>query len=396
MHILLIKIVQDFHVYVTSYVDFFNPDDPDCDKTTFHYEWAQYDPPSDWPVYRIVLLKTDLRRELNHLVSRLNQVISAATDQANRETGRDRVHFVDVNTRFEKNHRWCEEGNFHEPAPDRQDTWLFLSAWPDVAIEGQASAEDSQDEADRQVLIKAGGIKLPDAATCNGKLGFDPDPHAHWICRAAEAIAREPDGALAQSLDKANTALTNGDIHAEHINWWLATRQIKTFHPRSPGMVAYRDAVIEAVDRSQTTESGTCKLDITQIWTCEDVAKNLYARMSITDPRGKVLYTTPGPTSAPGVPINDANRFTLKEDGMSNALTVVGEHQKDYIQFHYGDVAWTSGDTQGAATCKLVGDNWSNDGPVNCPTMAVVSLSPIILFLYRWEKLARNKANNYN
>ncbi|KAF5011004.1 hypothetical protein FDECE_2874 [Fusarium decemcellulare] len=291
---------DDFHIYATSYVPFFNQDDPDCDKTTFHYLWASYD--GSWDP-RKVLLKTDLRRELNDLVSRLNDVISDAVDETNGETGRDRVHFVDVRKKWD-NHRWCEEGDFHEPEPNRQDTWFFLSAWPDVPIEaggascdagGAAPPEDNgggeatppeddgtganvvsdpptganpisgpdlganpvgsgsscEEEAERQALIASGKMELPDPGTCNDQLGSDPDPWDHWLCRASQAIRDDPDGPLGESLKNLNDGLAKGDANAQDIDWWVPTRQIKTFHPRSPGMVAYRDAIIEEVRSHQ-------------------------------------------------------------------------------------------------------------------------------------------------
>lgn len=140
---------QDFHIYVTSYIGFFNYDELDCDKTTFHYWFAQYNPPWD---PRIVLLKTTLRKELNDLVDQLNGVIKAAVDDANHEHGRDQVHYVDINARY-GTHRWCEKGDFHEPDPGRKETWWFLSAWPDVAI-GEASSTVRSSTSSAQISVK--------------------------------------------------------------------------------------------------------------------------------------------------------------------------------------------------------------------------------------------------
>lgn len=124
-------ILQVFHLYVTTYPLFFNDVDEDCDKTIFNYWWARYNPPSD---PRNLYLTTDLRKELNGLVSQLNDVISAAVRDTNTARGSTQVHLVDVNPAFKDQHHWCEQGNFHEPDSSRQDTWFFLSAWPDVPI----------------------------------------------------------------------------------------------------------------------------------------------------------------------------------------------------------------------------------------------------------------------
>ncbi|KAK2598099.1 hypothetical protein QQS21_005810 [Conoideocrella luteorostrata] len=110
----------------------------------------------------------------------------------------------------------------------------------------------------------------------------------------------------------------------------------------------------------------TCKFNITEIWTCEPVESNLYARVTLSDAAGKHIYQTPSSTHSPGVPINDALPWHLKEDGMKRELVIVGEHQNDYVQFYYGDQAWRSTDRQGTASCKLKSSNWASDGPT-CP-----------------------------
>lgn len=191
----------------------------------------------------------------------------------------------------------------------------------------------------------------------------------------AQDVAEESDGDLAKDLRAANEEIAKGDVNGQHIPSYVPTRQIKTFHPRSPGMVAYRDGIIETINRVQvnTAASGTCKLAITEIWTCEPVEKNLYARINLTGADGKVIYTTQRSVHSPGVPINDAFPLKLKEDGMSETLTVIGEHTNDYIQFHYGSTSWTSGTNDGKASCQLNGDDWNKNGPQGCPAPAIVS-----------------------
>ncbi|KAI0443025.1 hypothetical protein F4803DRAFT_550595 [Xylaria telfairii] len=118
---------------------------------------------------------------------------------------------------------------------------------------------------------------------------------------------------------------------------------------------------------------GICSLTIREIWTCEDVASNLYAQVSIKDPKGNTLYTTPGSTSSPGQPINDQHPLKITAEGMHDTLTIVGEHTNDYIQFYYGsNVNWTTHDTQGDAKCSLQGDDWGN-GPSGCPNAAAAA-----------------------
>lgn len=115
-----------------------------------------------------------------------------------------------------------------------------------------------------------------------------------------------------------------------------------------------------------------CKMTIKEIWTCENPDSNLYASMSISNPNGVNLYTTPGSAHSPGQPINDKAPLKITVPGMQETLTIVGEHTNDYIQFYYGSKAWRSGDTTGDAKCNLKGDDWGK-GPTGCPNaMAAV------------------------
>lgn len=97
--------------------------------------------------------------------------------------------------------------------------------------------------------MEQGGIELPDADTCEEDLGTDPDPWAKWQCMIARDIADNPDSPWAEKLKEANADVQAQDFQAESINWWYPTRQIKTFHPRTPGMHAYRDSIIDAINK---------------------------------------------------------------------------------------------------------------------------------------------------
>ncbi|KAI1377584.1 hypothetical protein F4677DRAFT_444176 [Hypoxylon crocopeplum] len=117
------------------------------------------------------------------------------------------------------------------------------------------------------------------------------------------------------------------------------------------------------------SNSGTCKFTIKEVWTCEPVERNLYAAITLYDATGQEIYSTPGSASSPGVPINDADPWHLKEDGMEEELIIVAEHVNDYIQFYYGDQAWRMSSTTGTPSCQLKGDNWDSKGP-KCPGIA--------------------------
>lgn len=100
------------------------------------------------------------------------------------------------------------------------------------------------------------------------------------------------------------------------------------------------------------------------------------------NPSGGVLYETALAIGSLGVPINDQSALHIKEAGMAQELVVTGEHVNDYIQFSYGETAWTTLDTEGVALCNLVGENWPAEGPRGCPSAAAVSFNPPLQTLF--------------
>jgi hypothetical protein len=98
-----------------------------------------------------------------------------------------------------------------------------------------------------RTLMSQGQIQLPDHSNCRTTLNAiktGADPYLKALCRISEEVADDPTGPQATRLNKANTAIAAGDMSSQDVSWYLPTRQIKTFHPRSPGMAAYRDAMI--------------------------------------------------------------------------------------------------------------------------------------------------------
>ncbi|CAM1501517.1 Fc.00g035010.m01.CDS01 [Cosmosporella sp. VM-42] len=241
-----------FHLYVTGYAKFFNEATADCANTTFYWFQPRYHPYGPDPDDDLVYLTTDVRSELNDLVGQLNGVISGAVSDANEAYGSNQAHFVNVDSSFSDNHRWCENpnGEFHEPDESRDDTWFFLSAWKDVSIgaPGGAGAIDDYEAAEVAAIIAEGKISLPDPDTCHDSLGTDPDPYDYAMCQVSITIAEDPSGPEAVRYQNAVDAISSQDFNSEDIRWYAPTRQIKTFHPRSPGMVAFRDALIKAIE----------------------------------------------------------------------------------------------------------------------------------------------------
>jgi hypothetical protein len=188
------------------------------------------------------------------------------------------------------------------------------------------------------------------------------------MCRTAEGIAADPNGTGAQNYKAANDEVANGNVTGQHIPIWIPTRQVKSFHPRSPGMAAYRDSIIEAINAVQmsatSSSTGNCVFNITEIMNCQDDADNLSALVYLYAPDGSKIYI---PESG-SYQINDNDPFTINSP--YSALKVVGEHTHDYIQFSSGKYSWTSGTTSGPATCHMIGPNWNpsalHSGPVSC------------------------------
>jgi hypothetical protein len=126
-----------------------------------------------------------------------------------------------------------------------------------------------------------------------------------------------------------------------------------------------RDTWLNVLRESEV--GGFCSLSVTESWTCEDQASNLYAAVTVTGPDEKVWYTTTEGNSI-GLHIDDSHPLKVQAGGMTNELVIVGEHVNDYVQFTYGSLSWTSGTTTGDyAYCTLKGDDWDKNGPPNCP-----------------------------
>lgn len=230
----------DFNLFVTGYVGFFNQDTTDCDQSSFYYLNAGYKPSGN-----AVKLTRDLRTELNLLVSQLNNVIEDAVKDANAEAKTTQIHYVDVQQKFDS-HRWCEQGSWHEPDSSVPSTYFFLSSWPDLPLKNEVV--ESSNFADVAALVQTGSINLPSPSNCNTALGSDPDPYAKWMCMVSVEIDANPNGEWAQAYGRATQGVADGNVNIKEINWFTPTSQIKAFHPRSPGMALYRDAILEKID----------------------------------------------------------------------------------------------------------------------------------------------------
>ena len=158
---------DDFKIYMTGYVTFFNETTPLCESSSFRIYYPHYDDTHEEKSEPF--LTTALRTQLNDVVKDLNKMLSSVTDSVNALYAHtQRVIFVDPNPAY-AGHRWCEDG-VHEPDNDRPDTWLFLSSSPDNNLPGNpAGALESYNQ--EQSEQNAGpSFSLPDPTTCREAL----------------------------------------------------------------------------------------------------------------------------------------------------------------------------------------------------------------------------------
>lgn len=97
--------------------------------------------------------------------------------------------------------------------------------------------------------------------------------------------------------------------------WWPTTDNLFATtginHPNRNPLYPY------ARERDDLVNQNQCHLNLTQVWTCEPAGENMYGRVSISDANGKLIYTTPGSTGSPGVPINDdGDPWEFQENGV--------------------------------------------------------------------------------
>ncbi|KAE9574939.1 hypothetical protein CGMCC3_g8958 [Colletotrichum fructicola] len=120
-------------------------------------------------------------------------------------------------------------------------------------------------------------------------------------------------------------------------------------------------------DIARRVPYNTCKLDITEIRTCEPQDRNLYTRFRLEGPNQVLWHETPQ-LSAPGLSINPSKPLELKEAGMQYILKITGRHDKDDVEFKYGLLTWTTESTSGFAKCRgVTADDW-NKGGSHCRT----------------------------
>ncbi|KAL3965689.1 hypothetical protein ACCO45_002693 [Purpureocillium lilacinum] len=226
-----------FQLYVTGYPTFFNADTDTCDYSSFHLWWGGYNPSSDWPSYRTTFLTKALRAELNDLVAQLNSCILGAVQDANAAFGGNQVHFVDVVGAFE-GHRWCE-GSTKEPDQANSNTFFLLSNWADSAGNSNKKARSLDTRGQRDYSSQL--LMEPPARTTSAP--------TQTLQLFKLGITKDPNGPAAHLLGTSK-AYGNYSHATLTVSRFSPTWLIETFHPRTSGMKAYRDAIIHAMQQT--------------------------------------------------------------------------------------------------------------------------------------------------
>ena len=327
----------DFLLYVTGYARFFG---------TSYDSWCNDE---HWNIPGISptpYLSKELRVAFNDRVSTLNNLYKDVVSK--QYAGKAR--YIDVDSGF-SGHRFCEPGANHK-AQFNTDTnfnsvYLWNLNWPwEVANQRVPQGLDpnkiSQEEAAK--LFNGGGV----------------------------------------------TAWTAPGGSATDDGW-----RLRPFHPRTTGYTSIKNVILtqlksDSLPKAPSTPSprpppspqpggsfvpGTCSFHLDEWQSCADDSNNLFAVITMYDNAKKQIgQTTVGAAaSPPGDPINANKPLNFKSE-LPYPLVVTGEHQKDYVQFNYDGLRFTSRDTAGKATCNNGG--WDpRDGPICVGLITIYAVS---------------------
>ncbi|KAL5872619.1 hypothetical protein ACKVWC_008242 [Pyricularia oryzae] len=203
-----------FAIVVTGYARFFDARTSACDDRSLGV-WL------GGPK-----LSARLRARLNGLVDDVNARLRSTVRAVNSRfaSRRQRVLFVDYDEQFD-GHRFCEPGVL-EPDYQREDTWFFLVGGKDNGSGGEGAVKEEPRRVELPVV---------DPDTCLGPARDSGDWGALAVCYMAMAKQRDP------SLRLARPVVVDGDDDAS--TQYTSIYYAKTFHPRSLGHEAIRDAV---------------------------------------------------------------------------------------------------------------------------------------------------------
>ncbi|KAH7041273.1 SGNH hydrolase-type esterase domain-containing protein [Microdochium trichocladiopsis] len=236
-----------FFITMTGYARFFDATTEACDDMSFGVWW-------NGP-----RLTRELRARMNDLVLAVNNKIRYTVGLINAKFSTDKVLFVDHDDLWD-GHRFCESGVV-EPDYERGDTWFFL-------VGGADNARNGTNGTSTGISRNTGGggqrnspTALVDPATCLEPAQRSGDWGAQALCYMAMAKQRDPSLRPSPAMERVVLPLSrdafllpgreddevgDGDVLAGNSMWYVPTYYGKTFHPRTRGHEAIRDAVYRA------------------------------------------------------------------------------------------------------------------------------------------------------
>lgn len=209
-----------FQLYVTGYVQFWNDDNTQCDTIS----WA--------PSYKATAyLTTTLRKDMNALVDKLNNVLKQVTEVLARFD--HAIHYVDGFQEKFNGHRFCEQEddpNYHK-SPTNEKTWFIHYDSPYQNPSSVTGFSDGSffDQVNSILIPEKDGKSTDDQIKeVNGDLAKLNDAYKDYDSMTAALIKMGEDDVKYQGLS---------------ITW------IRMMHPKGSGYTPMADAVIDNVLR---------------------------------------------------------------------------------------------------------------------------------------------------
>lgn len=208
----------NFQLYVTGYIQFWNDDNTQCDTIS----WA--------PWYREnVYLTTTLRKDMNSLVDKLNDLLKQAAQALT--DGLGGIYYVDGFQEKFNGHRFCEQEddpNYHK-SPIDERTWFihYDSPYNNAASVTGFSSGSFFDQVDSILIPEKDGKSTADQIReVNGDLAQLNDAYKDF-----------------DSMTAALTKMGEDDVQYQvlPITW------IRVMHPKGSGYTPMADAVIDNI-----------------------------------------------------------------------------------------------------------------------------------------------------
>lgn len=207
---------ESFQVYALEYINFFNDENPECDKISWGF----------WP-WSLVPLTTQLRKQLNQMTLKVNQELRKAAE----DLAPMGVVFIDgINEQYE-GHRYCEKDHTSQEMT-HSETWFWSRfASTKSSSEGPANPDDG-DELIRNADLQNQMLNFifPDKNYSIAQVSLDSPP---WIWEGADKYPTYEDLLAALAETTANP--------------FIKLNLLRSFHPKGTAYTSHASQFFEAV-----------------------------------------------------------------------------------------------------------------------------------------------------